>query len=238
MSRVLIIPDLHEPCSRLGALEFCKDLRNQFKTNKTVFIGDVADWHSISFHAHHPEMPGPTDEFELAYQCLHKWYKAFPKAIVCLGNHDRRIERLAESVNIPQKFIRGYGEIWKTKGWDWVHEVIIDDVLYSHGEGAGTSTYPAYNKMKKVGMSCAVGHFHKAGGVKWMVNSLRRMFGMDVGCLIDDESMAFAYARHVVERSVLSAAVVIDGIPQHIIMPVGVGEKYHDSKFKKKVFKM
>ena len=58
MSRVLVISDLHEPCSRPGALKFCKDLRNKYKTNKTVFIGDVTDWHSISFHAKHPEMPG------------------------------------------------------------------------------------------------------------------------------------------------------------------------------------
>lgn len=233
MSRVLVIPDLHEPCSRSGALEFCKDLRNKYKTNKTVFIGDVTDWHSISFHARHPEMPGPKDEFELAYKCLQKWYKAFPKADICLGNHDRRIVRLAESVNIPQQFIRGYGDTWKTKEWNWTHEVIIDDVLYSHGEGTGTSLYPAYNKMKKMGMSCVLGHFHAAGGIKWLVNPLRRMFGLDTGCLVDDKSMAFAYGKFTVIRSVLSAAVVIDGIPQHIIMPCGKGEKYHDSRFRR-----
>jgi len=53
MSRVLVVPDLHEPCARPGALEFCKDLRKKYKTDTTVFIGDVTDWHSISFHAHH-----------------------------------------------------------------------------------------------------------------------------------------------------------------------------------------
>lgn len=232
MSRVLVIPDLHEPCARPGALEFCKDLKKKYKTNTTVFIGDVTDWHSISFHAHHPEMPGPKDEFKLAYKCLQKWHRAFPKATVCLGNHDRRIVRLAESVNIPRQFIRGYGETWKTKGWDWVHEIIIDDVLYSHGEGTGTSMYPAYNKMKKMGMSCILGHFHQAGGVKWLVNPLRRMFGLDVGSLVDDKTIAFAYGKFAIIRSVLSAAVVIDGVPQHIIMPCGKGEKYHDSNFK------
>lgn len=231
MSRVLVISDLHEPCSRPGALKFCRDLRTKYKTNKTVFIGDVTDWHSISFHAKHPEMPGPKDEFELAYKCLQKWHKAFPKAIICLGNHDRRIERLAETVNIPKKFIRGYSDIWKTKGWDWVDDVVIDDVLYNHGEGSGSSMYPAYNRVRRMGMSCVLGHHHKAGGVKWMVNPLRRMFGMDTGALIDDKTMAFAYNKFSVERSVLSACVVLDGIPQHIIMPVGPGEKYHDSKF-------
>ena len=233
MSRVLVIPDLHEPCSRPGALEFCRDIGRKYKTDKTVFIGDVTDWHSISFHAHHPEMPGPKDEFDLAFKCLQKWHKVFPKAKICLGNHDRRVVRLAEDNHIPAQFLRKYGQVWKTPGWKWVHEVIIDGVLYSHGEGTGTSMYPAYNKMKKMGLSCVLGHFHKAGGIKWMVNPLRRMFGMDVGSLINDKSMAFAYAKYAVERSVLSCAVVIDGVPQHIIMPCGKGEKYHDSNFKK-----
>lgn len=233
MSRVLIIPDLHEPCARPGALQFCKDVKRQHRCDEIVFIGDVTDWHSISFHARHPEMPGPKDEFKLAFKCLQKWHKAFPEATICLGNHDRRIVRLAESVNIPEQFIRGYGEVWKTPGWLWVHEAIIDDVLYSHGEGAGTSMYPAYNKMKKMGMSCVLGHIHQAGGIKWLVNPLRRMFGMDVGSLIDDKSMAFAYGKYTTIRSVLSCAIVIDGVPQHIIMPCGKGEKYHDSNFKK-----
>lgn len=231
MSKVLVIPDLHEPSSRPGALAFCRDLRRKHKTDTTVFIGDVTDWHSVSFHAHHPEMPGPNDEYEIAFRCLHKWYKAFPKAIVCLGNHDRRIVRLAESVNIPKRWIRGYGEGWKTPGWKWVDDIVIDEVSYDHGEGQGGSMYPAFNKMKNMGMSCILGHHHSAGGVKWLVNPLRRMFGLDTGALISDKSMAFAYNKKAVKRSVLSAAVVIDGIPQHIVMPCGIGEPYHDSRF-------
>lgn len=233
MSRVLIISDPHEPSSRLGGLEFCKDLRRKYKTNKTVFIGDVTDWHSISFHAHHPEMPGPKDEFELAFKCLQKWHKAFPKATICLGNHDRRIERLAESVNIPKRFIRGYNDIWKTKGWKWVDEITIDKIYYTHGDGCGGSMYPAYNMVRNMSMSCVIGHHHSAGGVKWLVNPLQRMFGMDTGCLVDDKAMAFAYNKKAKRRSVLSACVVDDGMPIHIAMPCCRGEKYHDSRFKR-----
>ena len=57
------------------------------------------------------------------------------------------------------------------------------------------------------------------------------MFGMDVGCLIDDKAMAFAYGQRIKIRSVLSVGVIIDGVPQVIPMPVGRGEKYHDSRF-------
>lgn len=231
MSRVLVIPDLHEPCSRKGALAFCKDLQEEYQTDTTICVGDITDSHSVSFHASHPDMPGPKDEFELAFACLQKWYKEFPEATVCLGNHDRRVARLAESVKIPSHWIRGYSEVWETPNWKWVEEILLDDVLYSHGEGAGGSLYPAYNKLKNLGLSCVLGHFHSKSGVKWLVNPLRRMFGMDVGCLIDDKSMAFAYGKFATLRSVLSAGVVIDGIPHHRIMPCGRGEKYHDSNF-------
>lgn len=231
MARNLIISDLHEPCSRKGALAFCRDIRRKYKTNHTIFIGDIADNHAISFHAHHPEMPGPKKENELAREAIHKWNKAFPKADVVLGNHDRRIVRLAESVNIPAKWIRNYKDGWNTPNWNWVDEVVYDEVYYIHGDGAGTSLYPAYNLVRKMGMSCCLGHHHSAGGIKWLVNPLRRMFGLDTGCLIDDKTMAFAYNKRAKIRSVLSIAVVIDGIPQHIIMPCGPGEKYHDSRF-------
>lgn len=233
MSRVLVISDLHEPCSRVGALEFCKDIRQKYKTTKTIFIGDITDWHSISFHAHHPEMPGPKDEFELAYKCIQKWVKAFPKAAVILGNHDRRVIRLAESVNIPKRFLRDYKDIWNTPNWKWIDDIVYDNTYYVHGDATGGSMYPAFNLVKKFGMSCVLGHYHSAGGIKWLVNPLRRMFGMDVGSLIDDKQMAFAYNTRTPLRSVLSVGVVIDGTPQHIVMPIGKGEKYHDSRFEK-----
>lgn len=233
MSRTLIIPDLHEPCSRKGALRFCQDLRKKYKPDRIIFIGDVVDWHSVSFHAKHPEMPGPKDEFELAHKCIQRWYKAFPKATVILGNHDRRIVRLAESVNIPSSCIRNYKETWETPGWEWVDSLLLDEIYFVHGDRAGSGLYPAYNTVRRMGMSCVLGHYHSAAGIKWLVNPLRRMFGMDVGSLIDDKTMAFAYGWNQVMRSVLGAAVIIDGHPQHIAMPCGAGEKYHDSRFVK-----
>ncbi len=228
--RILVISDIHEPSSRKGALPFCRDLRRKYKTTHTIFIGDVTDSHSISFHAHHPELPGPKDEYELAYKAIQKWYKAFPNADVVLGNHDRRVIRLAESVNIPARFLRDYRDIWDTSGWTWADEFIYDEVYYTHGDGCGSGLYPAFNLVRQMGMSVCIGHHHSAGGVKWMVNPLRRMFGLDTGCLVDDKAMAFAYGSRAKKRSVLSAAIVIDGTPQHIIFPCGRGEKYHDSK--------
>ena len=108
MSKVLCIGDVHEPVCRPGYLNFCKKIHKKYNCNQVVFMGDVVDWHAISFHVHHPECPGPPDEYRMAYKGIQKWRKVFPKAKVCIGNHDERIIRLAESVDIPAKFLRDY----------------------------------------------------------------------------------------------------------------------------------
>lgn len=232
MSRVLVIGDTHAPSVHPGYLAFCSDLRDRYQCNRVVHIGDVVDFHSISFHAHVPDMPGPKDEFEQAFEATRPWVEAFPRASVCIGNHDRRVIRLAESVNIPARFVRDYREVWETPGWKWAEEFIIDDVHYSHGEGCG-GLHPAYNQMQKMLMSAVIGHVHTAGGVSWLANPTRRMFGLDTGCGIDEKSLAFQYGKHFKRRSIISAAVVLDGVPYHEIAPIGPGEKYHRSRFLK-----
>lgn len=232
MSRVLVIGDQHEPVCRKGYLQFNKDLAKQYKVDKVVLIGDIIDWHSISFHEHNPNCPGPMDEYKLALKRVQRWYRAFPNAIVCIGNHDARPKRLAESVNIPAKFLRDYNEQWKTPTWKWVTSIIIDKVYYCHGHGKSGGIYPAYNTAKNMGMSVVMGHNHARGGVKWLVSPVQRWFGMDTGCGVDDKAFAFSYAKEQTSRSVLSSGIIINGIPQHIMMPCGKNEKYHDSRFK------
>jgi len=232
MSRVLVIGDPHEPVCHPGYRAFCRDLRRKFKTTKTVIIGDICDHHAISFHAANPMCPGPDDEYLLTKQKMKLWRKDFPNAIVTIGNHDARVVRLAESVNIPAKYLRDYNEVWKTKGWKWVEDVIIDDVYYFHGTGR-KGLHPAYNAMKNHLMSVCMGHCHSVAGTSWITTPNKRIFGMDVGCGIDVDAWQFAYGKHMDRRPILAAGVVLNGDPQHFIMPCGVGERYHKGRFAK-----
>jgi len=234
MSRTLVVGDPHEPACHPGYRAFLKDLRRKHKTNQTVIIGDIADFQAISFHAANPHCPGPTDEYVLTKRAMQQWHKDFPKAIVTIGNHDARVVRLAESVNIPAKFLRDYNEVWKTTTWKWVDDIIIDDVYYFHGTGR-SGMHPAFNAMKDMLMSVVMGHCHSAAGIKWRANPHQRTFGMDTGCGIDVDAYQFAYGKHMRSRPILSAGVVIDGMPFHHIMPCGPGEKYHKSRFTKTV---
>lgn len=227
-----MIGDVHEPCSHPCYINFCRDLRDKYRCDKIVFIGDIIDMHAISFHAARPDLPGPKDEAELADAGIAKWVKEFPEAHVCIGNHDRRVVRLAETVNIPSRFLRDYSEVWNTPGWNWVEEIVLDDVHYSHGEGCG-GLHPAYNQMQKMLMSVAIGHVHTAAGVSWLANPTKRIFGLDTGCGIDEKSLAFAYGKHFKRRSIIGAGVILDGVPYHEVCPIGPGEKYNRSKARK-----
>ena len=210
MSRVLAIGDIHEPVCRKGYLEFCQDIYEQWDCNKVVFIGDVVDWHAISFHAQHPEAPSSGNEYQLALDGVQKWRKAFPVADVCIGNHDERVIRLAETVNIPARFIRNYSDIWETPNWNWTFDTIIDGVYYFHGVGYG-GLHPAFNAARQMSMSVVMGHIHSTAGVKYLANPNKLWFGMDTGCGIDDKQFAFAYGKHTKKRSILGCGVVLEG---------------------------
>lgn len=231
MARILVIGDLHAPVTHPGYLPFCRDLRDKYQCNEVVFIGDCVDHHSISKHEKSPEADSGKREYELSLPSLAAWCKAFPVARVCIGNHDDRIIKMAASVGISAAFIRSYKEIWDTPDWEWEYEFILDDVYYFHGTGNG-GLHPAFGSMRKMLMSVVQGHIHSAAGIKWLANPQRRIFGMDVGCGIDDKAAAFAYGKHQKQRSILSAGVVLDGIPYHEIMPMGEGEKYNKRRFK------
>jgi len=230
--RVGIIGDSHEPVSRVGYLDFCTDTFQEYHCDTIVHVGDVVDWHGISFHARQPECPGVKDEFQLAYDCVQKWKKRFPVLKWCIGNHDERPARLARTVNIPEFMLKPYNEIWDVPEWEYDFEFIIDDVLYKHGTGT-SGVHPAWNLMNKSKMSVVMGHCHSRAGVKWSVNPRARFFAVDTGCGVDDRTFQFAYGRHYAERSVLSCAVIDDGQPISIAMKCGTGEKYHDSRFAK-----
>lgn len=230
MARVLSIGDLHLPVDHPGYLEFCLELKRKYRTNVTVFKGDIADQQAISFYANNPNCPGPSDEYQLTYQSIQRWKNAFKKAKVCIGNHDNRVLKAASSVNIPPIYLRTFSEVWNTPQWEWKEYFIIDDVYYFHGEGQ-SGMHPAFNAMKKLSMSCVMGHVHAASGIKWQTGKLHRHFGMDTGCGIEVEAYQFAYGKHCLNRPVLSAGVVIDGIPHHHIMPCSPGEKYWKHNF-------
>ena len=104
--RILVIGDIHAPFTLPEYLDFCKEMYARHNCNQVIFIGDIIDNHYSSFHATDPDGMGGGDELDLAIKHVKKWSKAFPKADVCIGNHDRIIMRKAFDSQIPASCLR------------------------------------------------------------------------------------------------------------------------------------
>lgn len=201
-NNVLIIGDLHCPFEKEGYLEFCLQQYNLFGCTKVVFIGDLIDNHYSSYHEANPDGFSAGEELDRAIARVDKWYKAFPNATVIIGNHDRIITRKAFSAGLSSRWVREYKEVLNTPTWDFVESIEIDGVMYVHGEGGTART-----RVKSEGQSIVQGHLHSQAYVEWNNN---KIFGMQVGCGIDDTQFAFAYAK-AGKKSIISCGVVLGG---------------------------
>ena len=213
---VLVIGDLHEPFCLEGYLDFCLEQYEAFNCNQVIFIGDILDNHAFSYHE--PDVNGDSAGLELEKSIIKvaDWYKAFPVADVCIGNHDRMASRKAMTGGIPAAWIRSYNEVLKTPNWNWVESVTYDDVLYEHGEGGQAQT-----KAKNNLMSSVCGHTHTEAYTRWYVGKRYRIFGMQVGCGVDADSYAAAYARNFKRQAIGCAVVLNNGtLPINLLMPL------------------
>ncbi len=204
-NRVLIIGDLHEPFCLDGYLEFCKEQYSIYNCNKVIFIGDVIDSHYSSYHETDPDGIGGGQELDLAIKKIKKFYKAFPKVTVTIGNHDRIIMRKAFSSAIPKKWLKDYKDVLEVPKWDFTDRIVIDNVQYIHGE-AGT----ARTKAKADMMSTVQGHLHTQSYVEHFVGANYKIFAMQVGCGIDHDSYAMAYAKRG-KKPAIGCGIVIGG---------------------------
>jgi len=203
--RVLIIGDLHEPFCLDEYLDHCINTYNNYNCNRVVFIGDVIDNHYSSFHESDPDGYGAGEELERAIDRLQRWYKAFPKADVTIGNHDRLIRRKAFSGGIPKAWIKEYSEVLNTPNWNFTDRVVIDKVQYIHGESG-----KAIKKTKDDMMSTVQGHRHTELCIEYAVGVNFKLFGLSVGCGINHESYAMAYGKNF-KKPAIGCGVVFGG---------------------------
>lgn len=204
-NRVLVIGDLHEPFCLEGYLNHCVQTYQNYNCNRVVFIGDIIDNHFTSYHEVDPDGFGAGEELDRAIHRLSMWYKKFPIADVTIGNHDRLIRRKAFSGGIPKAWIKEYSQVLNTPNWNFTDRVVIDNVQYIHGESG-----KAIKKAKDDMMSTVQGHRHTELGIEFAVGANFRIFGMSVGCGIDNTAYAMAYGKNF-KKPAIGCGVVING---------------------------
>jgi metallophosphoesterase superfamily enzyme len=219
-SRVLVIGDVHLPFERKDYLKFCKDTYKEYNCNRVVFIGDIIDNNYSSFHANDPDGIGGGTELEMVIQRVKAWYKAFPEAEICIGNHDAIIMRKAFDSGVPAIWIKEFNEVLKTPNWKWVTDTYIDGVRYVHGHKSSKARTAARRDM----VSTVTGHFHTDFYIDYMFGKTRAIFAMAVGCGIDDSQYAFAYAAGG-KKNAIGCAVVLDAGETPILVKMNL-EKY------------
>jgi len=203
-SRVLVIGDLHEPFTKRGYIEHCQEIQAKYNTNETVFIGDITDNHFSSFHMTDPDGHSAAEELKRAKDKIALWYECFPNATVTIGNHDRLPNRKAFAGGVSKMWIKSIGEVLETPNWDFVEQVIKDNVLYVHGENR-----QADMRAKNDQISVVQGHWHTKGYISYFVGMHHKIFAMQVGSGIDAKAYAMAYGKHF-NKPHISCGVVLD----------------------------
>ena len=213
--RVLVIGDTHCPAMLPEYVDFLRDTYKQWGCDTTLHIGDVVDWHAISYHEKNPACASAGDEYATALAQVKTLYKAFPKAVIMTGNHDDLPARQARTAGIPVELLRDYSKVWETPGWDWrprysTHK--IDNVTFAHGDRGKGGQYAALRNAKDHFSSWVQGHVHGQAGVQYFANSNQLIFGMNVGCGINwSGQAAMDYGLKFNTKPVLGCGIVIEG---------------------------
>lgn len=218
-TRILVIPDLHAPFVHRDALHFLRKVRDTFRTTANVFLGDETDQHAFSKYNKDPDGFSGGQEIERAIEALDPYYSEFAEAMLCSSNHGVRMELRMEEAGIPRRGRKTMREIiCAPAAWKWAQHWRIGDTIFEHGDAIMGGHYPYANLMRQNMESSVCGHHHGAFGIHWHRTPHKLMFGMGSGCLIDEDSYAFAYGKKSKTKPILGCSVVLDGVPVLIKM--------------------
>lgn len=213
------------PFHHKDAFKFLAAVKKKFKPTRIVNIGDITDSYCLSAWGLDPSSISATDEIAQMQEGVKQLAKMFPKMDVMTSNHDLRLYRAAKRAGIHEHFLKDYHD-WMgcPKTWKFHDELVIDDVLYTHGDcgGAGGEN-AALKRIMHTGRSTVAGHYHTMANIKYLANREKLMFGMQVGCLIDRKELAFAYAKKGLKKPVLAVGLVINGVP--MLQPMWLNDK-------------
>lgn len=215
---VLVIPDMQIPFEHPDALAFVSAVRAEIQPDVVVNVGDEVDQMALSRFDPDPEADGAGPELRKAIRQLQPWYEEFPEMLVCESNHTARVYKQAFLAGIPEAYLRTVPEwLEAPEGWQWASSFIIGNVKYEHGDAQG-GMYAARNLALRNRRSTVIGHHHSHGGVFYISNDDETIFAMNVGCLIDMNSIAFRYAKMAAYKPTLGCGVVLRGVPYFIPM--------------------
>lgn len=223
----LVISDLQIPFELKDSLKFCIEVIRDFKIPKTniLCVGDEVDHYFGSLYTKDVNAKmSALDEIEMTIDKLRSWYAVFPTMKLATSNHGMRWLKKANLAEIPEVMMKQYQEVLRApKGWRWRDEWIINTkrpFRMIHGLG-----YSGPNGHRQCSMEGAInsvmGHVHSHAGVSYIQTARQLVWGMNVGCLMDPNSVASQYAKNNRSKSVVGVGVVLDSGRIPIFIPKG-----------------
>ncbi len=221
--RILVISDMHVPYHHKDSIEFLREIKKEYKPDMIVNIGDLLDFHAISMHEHNPDLFSAGHELKEARKYIKELEDIFPKMVEVDSNHSSLVYRRALKFGKSKEFLKDYGDFLGTKKWEWIDDLTLTlsngkRCFFTHGRSADV-----LKVSQAMGMSCVQGHYHTKFLISYWANPDNIFFGMNVGCLINQKSMAFAYAKNFKTRFIIGCGMIIDGIPR--LMPMILDDK-------------
>lgn len=217
---VLVIGDTHEPFTKEGYLAFCRKIQEEYDCGTVVHIGDLVDNHAVSYHEKDPDGLSAGREFSEALARCKRWYYTFPNVKICIGNHDALPFRKAFTAGLPKTWLKSYQELLQSPStWEWNFKHIINGIIFQHGTGL-SGEMAAINTARENRQSTVIGHLHTVCNTRYLASYKDLIFGVTVGCGIDHEKYAFAYGKENSRKPVIACAVIVNGIPINIPMPI------------------
>jgi hypothetical protein len=215
-SRILFISDMHIPYHHPRLMPFLAGLKRKYDPTRVICVGDELDKHAMSFHDSDPDLPSAGDELLRSLPVIKEVEQLFPTMELVDSNHGSMVYRKAKHHGLPRRYIRSYNEVLGVgEGWTWSMELTLDmsdfgvpDVYVHHGKSAD-----AIKTSQAMSMSHVCGHFHESFAIKYWANPKALYYGMNIGCLIDDDKLAFAYNNANLKRPIIGTGLIIEGVP-------------------------
>lgn len=213
-SRILFISDMHIPYHHQDTIAFLKHLKAKYNPTRVICLGDELDKHALSYHDSDPDLPSAGDELKKSLPVIQELFEIFPKMDIIESNHGSLVWRKAKTFGIPKHYIKSYNDVLGVdSGWKWSFDLTINlpngqKCYVHHGK-----TSNIIQLSQQMGMCAVQGHFHESFKIDYWGNPTGLYWGMQCGCLIDDDTMAFNYNNVNIKRPIIGTGLVIDSMP-------------------------
>lgn len=182
-------------------------------------MGDELDYHSISFHKPNPDLLSPGDELQTAINRIQPLFKMFPDMHIMDSNHGSLVYRRIKDAGIPMHVVKSYRDVLGAPaGWKWHNDLILElpngqDTYFCHGGSNNVAKESQLHSMNFVS-----GHWHSTFEIKYWANKKALYWGMSTGCLVDQSSLAYEYAKNFTKKFIIGTGVIIDSLPRLVPM--------------------